>query len=323
MKIALPCQQQVQMQPSLPFSFERTFYRPSHFPSRLEHYSSEDQCFYIPLNMGDQTYGVKFQREPKGLTVSLFSRAALSAQELEVAIDEIRTRFTLTMDYSSFYSKHRSDRYLREAIRRNRGKHIGSNYSLYHHLIVAIFLQNTTVSRTIQMCGSALERYGRKIAFDGVELSSLWEPSDLQASEDDLRAIKLGYRAKSLKRLTEYFVEHSNILGTLRTLPSEQVARELLNIYGVGKQTVFYLMLGQFHRTDYLKHIPTWERRILSKYLFKKEDTNEAKLIDWFRDRYGKWCGFALSLVFEDVFFQHKKKPLPWLKAWMDYRKGE
>ncbi|MCB0751066.1 MAG: hypothetical protein KDC52_06300, partial [Ignavibacteriae bacterium] len=74
---------------------------------------------------------------------------------------------------------------------------------------------------------------------------------------------------------------------------------------------------GQFHVTDYLKHIPLWERKILSYYLFKKELVDEKELVDWFNNRYKTWSGYAVSLIMEDVFHQHKLKPLPWMKKIM------
>ena len=51
--------------------------------------------------------------------------------------------------------------------------------------------------------------------------------------------------------------------------------------------------------------------------VYNKELCEEKYLIDWFHTRYGQWCGMALSLIIEDIFYQHKNKPFSWLKKIM------
>ncbi len=63
--------------------------------------------------------------------------------------------------------------------------------------MIGIVLQNATIRRSIQMYQTLLENYGTRLAYDGRELWALWNPGDLvNVSEDDLRALKVGYRAK-------------------------------------------------------------------------------------------------------------------------------
>jgi len=198
-------------------------------------------------------------------------------------------------------------------IRRNRGARSFNIYSLYEELIIPVLLQNCTVQRTISMCENMLSKYGTLLYFDKIELYAMWRPEDLNATEEELRKLKVGYRAKNILRITEHFVTNKVSEKELRKLSTDKLEKELLKIYGVGKQTVFYII----DRADYLKHISLWERKILSKYIFDKELCDEKYLVDWFHKRYHQYCGMAFSLIFEDIFFQHKIKPFNWLKKIM------
>jgi 3-methyladenine DNA glycosylase/8-oxoguanine DNA glycosylase len=82
----------------------------------------------------------------------------------------------------------------------------GHPSSLYEYLIIGIVLQNATVRRSIQMFKALLESYGINLEFDGKSLWCFWQPGRLQTvSEDELRGLKVGYRAKSIKKIDEAF----------------------------------------------------------------------------------------------------------------------
>lgn len=296
-----------------PFSFEKTFYNPSRYKSGLESFDGSNFC--MSLRFKNEIFGLKFYIVAnEQLIMEIYSRNEISEELNNQIKDEISFRFSLNMDYSEFYAKYSSDKYLSGIIERNYGKHIGGLYSLYENLMISILLQNTTVKRTIDMTYNLLNKYGVIIQFNSQTLYGLWLPHELNTSDEELRALKVGYRSKNILRINQYFTQNIISDSTYRELPINELEKELLKIYGVGKQTVFYSMLGQFHVTGYLKHIPLWERKILSKYIFNEELCEEKFIVNWFQDTYDNWCGFALSMIIEDVFFIHRKNPIPWLK---------
>jgi 3-methyladenine DNA glycosylase/8-oxoguanine DNA glycosylase len=300
---------------SEPFSFEKTFYAPSRFKSGLEHFDGKN--YFLSFRFAKENFGLKFYMKSKKLCLDVFSSNKISDSKLKDISEEVSFRFFFQRDFSKLHKDFSKDKFLKNALERNKGKHIVSIYNLYENLIISTFLQNATIQRTISMCDNMLNTYGSKIEFDGCTLRCLWDTETFNPTEDDLRKLKVGYRAKNILRIHNHFKESSVTERDLRALEVPKLVKELLKIYGVGKQTVFYLVLGQFHVTDYLKHIPLWERKILSYYLFKKELVDEKELVDWFNKRYKNWSGYAVSLTMEDVFHQHKLKPLPWMKKIM------
>ena len=294
------------------FSIQKTFYNPGHFKSQVDKYDIEENVFYTSGRYKDRFIGLKFFTVNSVLFINIYSQDKLD----ETKINNIKNSLKITDVNSAFSKEFSNDNYVRNVLLENKGKYRVSGftpYMLYHNLIISTFLQNATVQRTVSMCSNMLENYGRKIKFDSTELYCFWSPEELTAGEEELRSLKLGYRAKNILRITDFFVRNRISDKQLHELSTEILEKELLKIYGVGKQTVFYLLDGYFGRSEYLKHIPLWERKILSQYLFNKDLCEEKYLVSWFKIRYGHWCGYALNEIFIDIFYQHKKKPFDWL----------
>jgi len=173
-----------------PFSFEKTFYNPSHFKTGLELY--DNGIYYMSLNFKNTRLGLKFSYTNKQLVLNIFSKNVLEDRIIKDLIEEIHYRFTLNIDYSDFFSNYKNNRYLKDIINRNYGKHISSMYSLYENLIISTFLQNATIKRTIDMTYNMLTNYGKKIKFDNKTLFSLWVPKELNATDEELRKLKVG-----------------------------------------------------------------------------------------------------------------------------------
>jgi len=295
------------------FNFEKTFYSPSHFEAKLDLYKKEQSVYYLTMNLGYVLLGLKFYIFNGELCVEIFSEKKLSKDVLGKIKEDLTVRLSLNSNDYDFYNKYANDELLGPVIKRNIGARLFKIYSLYEGLIISVLLQNCTVQRTINMCENMLSQYGTLLCFDKTELYALWRPEDLHATDEELRKLKVGYRAKNILRITEHFVKNKISEAELSKLSTDKLEKELLKIYGVGKQTVFYII----DRAEYLKHISLWERKILSKYIFNKELCDEKYLVDWFHEQYHQWCGRVFSLIFEDIFFQHKNRPFPWLKKIM------
>jgi len=134
-------------------------------------------------------------------------------------------------------------------------------------MITAVLLQNATVRRTVQMMEALLEKYGTKVAFDNKEIYALWQPEDLEkVSEDELRALKIGYRAKFIKRLSEDFARGVIDEKKLRTMDKESAKEELTKLYGVGPETARILLFEALHHYDTFEHIAPWQQKIIRAF---------------------------------------------------------
>jgi N-glycosylase/DNA lyase len=188
--------------------------------------------------------------------------------------------------------------------------------SLYELLIISIVLQNATVRRTIQMMDNLFKAYGSRMEFAGKELLAYWNPNDLNAVEEGaLRALKVGYRAKMIKRVSKAFARGEIDELTLRRMTTDDARQELMKLYGVGPATAQIILGGYLRRYDTfdLKG-KFWEQKILSRTLYGKALVPADEITDEFKKRYMEWRGLAFHYIFTDLFWRHREKKIPWLE---------
>jgi N-glycosylase/DNA lyase len=185
--------------------------------------------------------------KPK-IKLSIYSERKLKKEEIESIVNEINFRYGLNEDISEFCNKFKSDKFLKLPIKRLKGMRINCANSLYELLIIAIVLQNATVRRSVQMMNNLFNTYGSKLKFDNKELFAYWKPEDLaNVKEEELRSLKVGYRARMIKRVSDSFVKGEINEFELRKMTTEENKDELMKLYGVGPATA-QIILGEYLR---------------------------------------------------------------------------
>lgn len=248
--------------PTAPLNFDATFHKPDHFPSgdnswepgvRWQTWKWEGMLLGLKLENGGDA------KKPF-VQVAVYSDRLMGDDFLSRLKQEIIYRYNLNLDLTEFYRMFGRDKVLRSVIKRLQGMRPGHQSSLYEYLIIGIVLQNCTVRRSIQMMQVLFDKYGTLMEFDGKKLWCFWEPGALaKVSEEELRSLKIGYRAKSIKKIDEQFGRREIDEMKLRKSDMETQKRELLRLYGVGPATVWYLLFDVFHRFDFFEHISPWE----------------------------------------------------------------
>lgn len=309
----------VTVKPCKPFAFDPTFHKPDHF-------TSGDNCWepgvrWQTWNWKNRPLGIKFsdkgtKKEPQ-IEIRIFSKEKLTNKLIDSLIKEIRFRFNLDLDLNEFYKKFRNDPVLEPVIDKWKGMRPGHPSSLYEYLIIGIVLQNATVRRSVQMFQALLENYGTQLEFDSKNLWCFWSPGKIQnVSEDELRTLKVGYRAKSILRIDDHFSQGLINEHELRSKDRETQSEELLKLYGVGPATVWYLLFDVFHHWDFFDHVSPWEQKIYSKLFFDRdpEDPVPVKRILKHFERFGKFKQLAVHYIWEDLFWKRKNENIPWLE---------
>jgi 3-methyladenine DNA glycosylase/8-oxoguanine DNA glycosylase len=305
--------------PRAPFAFDATFHKPDHFTSGDNAW--EPGIRWQTWNWQGKQLGLKFVRhgtplEPS-ILVELYSQHALDDAFINTLVDEVCYRYNLNVDLSAFYRAFADDPVLGPITRRWRGMRPGHPSSLYEYVVIGIVLQNATVRRSMQMFQALLEQYGKQLEFDGKQLWCFWEPGGLQhVTEDELRALKVGYRARSIKKLDDQFAQGLMDEDELRGKDRQTQRKALLQLYGVGPATVWYLLFDVFHHWDFFDHISPWEQKIYSKLFFDadpEEPVPVEQLLNHF-EHYGKYKQLAVHYIWEDVWWRRKHECVPWLE---------
>ncbi|MEK6830139.1 MAG: hypothetical protein AABY15_08550 [Nanoarchaeota archaeon] len=306
------------IQPTAPYNFDYSVHNPSHYPTPLNHWESGKLWFSFRFK--NKLIGVKFTNQgtvlkPK-IKIEIYHNSKLDGEYISDLLKELDYRFEFSENYSEFYKKFEKDKLVGKVLKKFKGMHNFCREGLYEYLMIAILLQNANIKRTVQMTNAMLENYGDKIEFDGIKLYSIWKPERiLKVPEEELRALKVGYRAKSFLRATQDYVKLNEF--SMRNLDNTKLREELLEIYGVGPASVDYIMIGVYHR-DILNTIMPWEAKIYSRLLGLK--TRSPKVIMAFLDKhYGEYKSLIIGHLFMDIAWKHKYEKVEWMEKLLPY----
>lgn len=303
--------------PTAPFHFDGTFHKPSHFPDKLSDWKKGK--YWQTIRIGKRIFGLNI--ENKGSTnkprlkVTVFYDQDISQEELEFIENEIIWRFGLIEDLTEFNKLAGKDKRFAPVFKKWLGMRNSSAHNLYELLIISIVLQNATIRRTVQMMDALLKNYGEKVRFDGKELYTIWLPEELgKVSEQDLRDLKVGYRAKFIKRLSQDFNDGEVDEFTLRKMSQEGAKKELMKLYGVGPETARILLFEVCHCNDTFDHIAPWQQKIYSRLFYDKSMMPADKIRDDIKKQYGKYSMLAIHYIWEDIFWRRKNERIDWLE---------
>jgi 3-methyladenine DNA glycosylase/8-oxoguanine DNA glycosylase len=291
-------------------------HKPSHFPAPLDCF--EDGLFWFTLRLGDKVYGVRLGPEVRrkaGIPLQVYARQPVAGALLASLEREIGHRFGMDLELTGFLKAVSDDPVLAPVARRWSGMRPSCAFSLYELLCISIVLQNAQVGRSVKMLQSLLGRYGSLIRFGGKEMYAFWAPSALAAtSEEELRQLKVGYRAKAFLRVSRFFEDHAEFEAELRSLPKDVAGKRLREIYGVGPATSWYLLFESLKHLDAFDHVSPWEQKILSRLMFRKELVPAEEILAEAKKRWGQWRMLAVHYLFEDLFWRRRHEPVDWLE---------
>lgn len=299
--------------PIFPFHFDGTFHKPSHFPDKLTDW--EKGKYWQTIRVGKKIFGVKIEDKKPKLKVTIFYNGKILGDEIDFIKQELIWRFDLNKDLKEFNKLARKDRKFYPVFKKWMGMRNSSAHDLYGLLVVSIFLQNATVKRTVQMMEAMLKKYGTKLKFDNKKIFAIWLPKRLEkVREKELRDLKIGYRAKFIKKLSQDFVKGKIDEFSLREMDKEEAQEELKKLYGVGPETSRILLFEALHKDDTFDHIAPWQQKIYSRLFYNKPLVSANKIRDDIKKRYGKYAMLAVHYIWEDVFWKRKHKHIPWLE---------
>ena len=305
------------LRPIAPFNFDATIHKPSHFPSSDNEWSKGK--YWITMAWSGKYLGLKLENKgtvtkPR-IKLTIYKEQPLSKEFKQSLIPEIEWRFNLKSDISEFDKRFKKDKVLGSLFKKWKGmKPVAAN-SFYETLVIYIVLQNAVVRRSVQMLENLFKRFGKKLKFDRKTLSTFWEPKAIdKVPEQTLRDLKLGYRAKFLKRISSQFAKGEIDEFKMRKMDRNELKKEAIRLYGIGAASVEYLLFEDFYKYDALETVPPWEQKIMSKLLFNKKLVSAQKILNFFKKRYSGWEKLAFHYIWEDIFWKRKTQHIDWLE---------
>lgn len=167
------------------------------------------------------------------------------------------------------------------------------------------------VAHIRQMSRALRERFGERQELDGVAVFVFPSPARIaEATEQQLRACGLGYRAKNLRATGRRIVSGEADLHAWRDLPDAELRERLCELPGVGAKVANCVMLFAYERLRAFP-IDVWIERVLKEQYFPRARKLTPERLRKFCDAYfGSHGGYA-----QQYLFHHARKTTPRRRA--------
>src|SRR5512136_372688 len=282
-----------------PFDFSLTVAKPAGW-----HWSTPREVFaggilWTGMHLRETSVGLKLSAKKNRVSVVVFGRAPFSRDDLGALKADLRSALGGDEDLAGFYRFAEKDPILSGVVKHRKGMRTGGPNDLFGDVILAILLQMAPMARSSQMMDALLEQYGRRLSFDGREVT-LW-PTAAEMAEVDPKDLwdktKIGYRAERLVKAARFLSAHPISLRELSLLPEEEAVKKLMEIPGVGPYSAG-IILGTFP-------LDVWSVVIFSElFLGKTPENSRAEIADVggrLTSRFGKWRWLVFVYVLQDL----------------------
>lgn len=145
------------------------------------------------------------------------------------------------------------------------------------------------------MCANLANELGDEIVTGGPHALPTWEQI-AQSSEETLRSLGLGFRAKNIKRTADLIVEDSGCLDIIETLPYEEAKTRLLVFPGVGSKIADCTLLFGARKYEAFP-VDTWIIKVLQRR-YGLEGWANPQLEQFGRIHLGPYAGYAQQFLF-------------------------
>lgn len=145
------------------------------------------------------------------------------------------------------------------------------------------------------MCSNMANELGTEIASDGTRALPTWEQI-ARSTEEILRSLGLGFRAKNIKRTADLIARDPGCLEEIETLPYEEAKERLLVFPGVGSKIADCALLFGARRYAAFP-VDTWILKVLRKR-YGLDAWANPQLEQFGRVHLGPYAGYAQQYLF-------------------------
>lgn len=227
--------------------------------------------------------------------------------------------FDLAQDYGACISSVRKrDSYLQRAAQAGSGIRI-LNQDPWEMILTFVISQQKTIPKIREAVEALSRQFGTEHAAviprgsqeEHVTWYSFPIPCQLaEASEETLRSLKLGYRAKYIARLCQDAAEGRLNLDALKTMSYEEAMIYLKGFYGIGEKVANCICLFGLHHIEAFP-VDTWIEQILMQEYYRKKKKKYDALpksrlySEIIHDYFGMYQGYA-GVMQQYIFYYER-----------------
>lgn len=238
-----------------------------------------------------------------------------------------RDYFDLPRDYGKIKGVLRKDPLLKKAVAFGFGIRI-LRQDPFETLLSFILSSNNLIPKIREGIRRISELYGDPILYEGETYYAFPAPDALaKATEEELRAIGLGYRAAYIEKTAKLVYEASLLkiekerraltpeereilsydLASISALPEEECLKALMRFPGVGIKVADCIMLFSMRKTGAFP-VDVWVKKAMV-YFYGAEPKSLPKMRSFAKEKFGDLAGFSQQYLF--YYAREKKIRIP------------
>jgi len=216
-------------------------------------------------------------------------------EQLSVDREEVVRYLALDSSYEDVVAElpWRSDPNLAEAMESFRGLRI-LRQPLGETLFAFLLSSVKSIPQIKELCGLVAKTYGEEI-IPGVHSLPTWTGL-AKVPETDLRALKLGYRAKYVSATARRLAKEPDFLSTVEAVPYEEARSLLMELPGVGGKVADCALLFGAGKLEAFP-VDTWIAKALAAR-YGLHDWRLDQLAAFGRVHFGRFAGLAQQFLF-------------------------
>ena len=247
--------------------------------------------------LGDWRYGVVSGRlvALKQDGCELHVRAA---SEPEVVAADVRDYLRIDDDMEAVYARIGTDDQLAKSIAAYRGMRI-LRQDPWECLVAFICSANSNIPRISDNMNSIASSMGEPLLLDDYQGFTFPSPQRLaQAGEQELRRLRLGFRAKYVARAAELAASGEFDVASLRRVAYEEAKDVLTALPGVGEKVADCVLLMSLDKPKAFP-VDRWIRRAVEEWYLDGAKLNYNGVREWSWERWGDMAGYANQYLFQ------------------------
>ncbi len=238
--------------------------------------------------------------EPR-LSITLKSQTGLDEKEIGECRSILRWSLNLNGDPNPFIRFCRKDPVLNAALEHGQIGGRGKVFpTVLEPMISSICAQRTIFKRVYSMMFNICAYFGKQIVIDGTTYHSFPSLTDFKdATEEDLRRCKTGYRATRILKLLSELNRRRIDPEDLKKLPPDEAEEILLSLPGIGPYSARIILSVGLKRSAI--HIDSYVREIMYTFFFDGKKVSDDEILDYVKTKWGDYAGSAISLLTTDT----------------------
>ena len=222
---------------------------------------------------------------------------ASSLLDDQKVVEQLSSYFRLNDNWKEILGTIGIDGCLSLALHRYRGLRL-LRQDPWETLVTFAISSVSNISKISHCIEGLCQSFGSKVRFDGSLRYSFPSAEVLaRSSEQELRSVGLGFRARFVKEIAQCVAETKFDVGSLRSYSYEQARDWLMALPGVGPKVSDCTML---YGLDKLESFPVdrWIKRGLERWYSDQVTSWTKDPHGWAFDHFGKYAGYAQLYLF-------------------------